>query len=578
MKRIMKIGFSFIIIVLILNAAAAITMDNGDPLEEGPSVAPGNLTRVSAQSYLSDAPASYAATLDVKSKSFKASGDGKADDTKAIQSALNKAKSLGGGIVYLPEGIYRTTSNIYVYSGTKLLGDRANIVKVSAKKDSAVIVISPNQHDIVIEGITVNNKQASNNVGIDLHANVKNIWITNNSFSGPRSQSINIAATGVKHVQVSGNHFEKVTYGVLTNRKANDVKDVRIVNNQFIDIYGDAIELNHPGDDYVGGEQFIIANNYISVPKGMGKSAGAGFGIGIAGATNVTIIGNIIERARYEAIHIEDKSKHITIVGNIINGVDNDPDKGLNSGIYIIDGDYITISDNSIFQAHDYGIHLEYAANNQATNTVISSNTITDNGKGGIRIAGGMGESSIIVSQNIITGNKGDGIRLDGEMRDLKITDNIVKNNTGYGLFFKKSGLGWYLSGNSLYGNQKDEIGYGSDFTFPVPLRNQNTVIVTAIEKNTSTTPWNDAFSLGSGANGTLYVTAKQGTAYSTKIYEVAWDGTTFTASPVSKDAKGSVEVTLPQMSGNKLQIQAYSSTAGSVAIDVQFEGLIMMK
>jgi hypothetical protein len=39
-------------------------------------------------------------------KKFGARGDNKTDDTKAIQSAINKAVSNGGGIVYFPAGIY----------------------------------------------------------------------------------------------------------------------------------------------------------------------------------------------------------------------------------------------------------------------------------------------------------------------------------------------------------------------------------------------------------------------------------------------------------------------------------------
>jgi polygalacturonase len=50
------------------------------------------------------------ATLNVKD--FGAVGDGVADDTSAIQAAINAMTA--GGVLYLPEGTYRTTSEVSV--------------------------------------------------------------------------------------------------------------------------------------------------------------------------------------------------------------------------------------------------------------------------------------------------------------------------------------------------------------------------------------------------------------------------------------------------------------------------------
>jgi|GEM_PF-6894095 len=538
----------------------------------------------SVESYLLDAPENYVRVYNVKSKPYSAKGDGAADDTAAIQKALNDARDAGGGIVHLPKGTYKTSENLYVYSNTKVLGYQAKVVKVDVPERYAVFEIAPNQSKVVIEGLSIENQKPGGNIGVDFAQNVKNVWILNNTFQGNSTQqAVNINATGVKHIQVSGNHFEEVAYGVLTNLLAMDVMDVRVVDNQFINIHGDAVELNHPGEAYVAGDNFVIAGNYISVPEGYGTSDGAGLGIGIAGATHVSIVGNVIENARYEAIHIEDEAKHISIVGNIINGVQNVPAVGLNSGVYIIDGDYITISDNSIFNAQDYGIHLEYAANNQATNVVINGNTISKSKKGGIRVAGYDGDADIIVSGNIVKDNQGNGIHVGGDVRHLKITDNIVRNNTGYGLFLENSGLGWYLSGNTLYGNASGDIGFGPGYKVPVPLRNNGALFNAAVQVEEgspagSYTPWTDAFSLGSGAEGTLYASATLGTTRSTKIYKISWNGSELTATQIAHDIEGGLEVDTPRMNGSKLQLQAYSLSSGTVTFDVQFEGMIMLK
>ncbi len=50
-------------------------------------------------------------------------GDGKADDSAAIQAAIDKAASDSGeGIVFIPEGRYRLTRTIYVWPAVRVIG------------------------------------------------------------------------------------------------------------------------------------------------------------------------------------------------------------------------------------------------------------------------------------------------------------------------------------------------------------------------------------------------------------------------------------------------------------------------
>lgn len=53
---------------------------------------------------------------------FGAKGDGVADDTVAIQKALNEAGKAGGGIVTLPTGQYRINTNLVIPGGVTLQG------------------------------------------------------------------------------------------------------------------------------------------------------------------------------------------------------------------------------------------------------------------------------------------------------------------------------------------------------------------------------------------------------------------------------------------------------------------------
>ena len=54
-------------------------------------------------------------------------GDGVADDTAAIQSALNAASTNGGGIVYLPAGKYKLTGTLDVPGGVELRGSYPSV-------------------------------------------------------------------------------------------------------------------------------------------------------------------------------------------------------------------------------------------------------------------------------------------------------------------------------------------------------------------------------------------------------------------------------------------------------------------
>lgn len=55
-------------------------------------------------------------------RDYGAVGDGRADDTAAIEKALRAAGAAGGGIVYLPAGYYRTTGSLTIPSGVELRG------------------------------------------------------------------------------------------------------------------------------------------------------------------------------------------------------------------------------------------------------------------------------------------------------------------------------------------------------------------------------------------------------------------------------------------------------------------------
>jgi sugar lactone lactonase YvrE len=70
---------------------------------------------------LEDAQAVY-----LTSDRFAVRGDGVADDSAAIQAAIDKVQeTTGEGIVFIPSGRYRVTTTIYVWGGIRLIGNGA---------------------------------------------------------------------------------------------------------------------------------------------------------------------------------------------------------------------------------------------------------------------------------------------------------------------------------------------------------------------------------------------------------------------------------------------------------------------
>ena len=53
---------------------------------------------------------------------FPVQGDGSADDTNAIQAAINRVAEHGEGILFIPSGRYRVSHTIYVWPSVRVIG------------------------------------------------------------------------------------------------------------------------------------------------------------------------------------------------------------------------------------------------------------------------------------------------------------------------------------------------------------------------------------------------------------------------------------------------------------------------
>lgn len=95
------------------------------------------------------------AELEYSVKSYGAIGDGRTDDTVAIQNAINTAKDIVGSTVYFPKGKYliNTTDSLKIYDNMTLLFEEgAELIALPSKADSYEIIKIHNIKNIRILG------------------------------------------------------------------------------------------------------------------------------------------------------------------------------------------------------------------------------------------------------------------------------------------------------------------------------------------------------------------------------------------------------------------------------------------
>jgi hypothetical protein len=259
-------------------------------------------------------------------RQFGAKGDGIADDTAAIQAAINAAKP--GETIYFPAGIYAVANFVVKNrSGLSFAGEGQKST-IKQKTGAARIATIEASRDIGISNLTFDANGIVSYGGVVFYA-MKGVRIENNTFFDSAAKPI-------------GNTDR---YSFVFARGSAPSQDIRIVNNVIDDLQ---LEVNHSqrvlidrntvrraiatagigiftvGDNAIA-EDYQITNNTVLDPPG------AGFSVGIDPPTDnqcifrrITIAGNNVIRSKTAgyAIRIGTPDSSKKTAGNVFENIE----------------------------------------------------------------------------------------------------------------------------------------------------------------------------------------------------------------------------------------------------------------
>lgn len=284
-----------------------------------------------------------------------------------IHQAINDASNNDGGTIYFPPGYYQLRNPIILQSNIEIVAD--NATQIHLEENAKPLLKCVNLANVKISGGSWTSKHPAptftdGNNGIHVE-NSSNLVV----------QNISMKDFGAKGILVFGSS-----------------SDIRIINNYFESIAGEAININDQAIRVIASQ-----NNIRNV-----------------GGDGILIKGN-----------------HCSVIANTLHDIGNGNLAG--SGIAIGTDNFQTtqnlVQGNVVVNSHAYGIINDKSSYSIITNNIVDYPNL-DQVRGGIKI--GAGGKSSIISSNMIKniGNVSNGvITVDGP--DCIIISNFINNYSG---------------------------------------------------------------------------------------------------------------------------------------------------
>ena len=361
-------------------------------------------------------PLIAAPRLDVRD--FGAVGDGKADDTAAIQRCFDALPVTGGPIVLSP-GTYRCTTTLKLTgkSNVTLTGQGALLDFVSAPAKPAMehclLVTGTEKQPIEnprLEGLRVRTVQGYGlSIAYFRSATIRDCTVHQSGLSGLYCSF----GTGCL---ITGNHVIRGGDNGIYTFSVNDLS-----------ITGNIVEKSHG----TGGIATMIGDGIVISGNTVRDSDIAGIGTWDL-CRNVLITGNIVAGANNIGIEIEwngdwdSRTRDVTVAGNVVTGA-------AQRGIQVYHGSCgdVVIRDNEIGRCRTGVILID------CEGVEITGNRISRSGQDGIWVSdeGNTTCSRILIERNRILNcnlqsiwNAFCGVRIGPRHREVRVSDNTIAN------------------------------------------------------------------------------------------------------------------------------------------------------
>lgn len=349
-------------------------------------------------------------TTSVRDAAYGAAGDGVANDTAAIQKAINHVAGTGGTVL-IPDGTYLITTNGSGNRGLQLKSQMS--LKMSAK---AVLKAIPN---------------SSSNYTILSVDNATNVNIAGGTLEGDRAGHTGTSGEYGHGLQITSSQ-QVVVSGVTARECWGDGFYI----SQCSDVTLCSIVADHNrrnGLSVTGCDGLMVRNSVFMNTQGTEPEDGFDIepnpgqrvnNIQITGCIFFNNSGNGMEDG------VPDSNRGTAFITNLA----MDGNSMVNNGAHPADG------------AIKNGIRISGASYHQVTHNLIIGNT----GRGlYIREYA----DNTLATGNIIMNTTGDGVVLDN-VSGVMVTNNTVINNTGHGISTIQA-TGGTTGSNTVQGNRK---------------------------------------------------------------------------------------------------------------------------
>ena len=300
-------------------------------------------------------------------------GDGTIDDTLAVQAALDAAKEVGGGVVYLPAGTYLVSATYDTEH------PNTDATKACLLVDSNITLLGEGAGVSILKMSTVDSTEHTD---IVYALDQSNITIACVGFNGAGARTLPVESVGV--------FLDSCVKTRLMN------VDVTSPNTAGFYLYAcDDAELTNLRADTVGVATeggvglFLDTCRWVTVSGVIVKTSGL-HGVTLSTCSDVTASNVIAHSCGADGLTITTASTRITLSNVTATSCTG-------NGVDIVDSTHITLTGVTAYD-NDDGLYVD-----DSQNVIVASLRSFDNGEVGLRLANAA--DTVTLTGELLTGN-----------------------------------------------------------------------------------------------------------------------------------------------------------------------------